>query len=230
MFLEFMKRAIISDNLGPAGKPWKGAYMDPHYRVAIFGSARIRPEDKEYKDIYCIAKGFAEAGLDVVTGGGPGLMEAANAGHRSAGSGTHSIGLNIKLPFEQEGNRYLDIKKDFDRFSSRLDTFMSLSDAVVVATGGIGTLLELFYSWQLIQVRHVCETPIVLFGDMWGGLMNWLKAEVITRGLFSIRDMDHVFHITAPEEVVRFIKKVYEDRSKVDHICVNYSKYKVEFQ
>lgn len=106
---------------------------------------------------------------------------------------------------------------------------MSLSDAVVVATGGIGTLLELFYSWQLIQVRHICETSIVLFGDMWGGLITWLKKEVITRGLFTIHDMDSIFHITSPEKVVSFIRKVHEDRSKVDHVCVNYSTYEVEF-
>ena len=204
--------------------------MDPHYRVAIFGSARIKQEDEEYKDIYFIAKELAEAGLDVVTGGGPGLMEAASAGHKSAGLDTHSIGLNIKLPFEQEENSYLDIKKEFDRFSSRLDTFMSLSDAVIVATGGIGTLLELFYSWQLIQVRHICETPIILFGDMWGGLINWLTTEVITRGLFDIHDMDNILHIKSPEKVVRLIRKVHEDRSTIDHVCVNYTTYKVEFE
>jgi uncharacterized protein (TIGR00725 family) len=137
--------------------------MDAHYRVAIFGSARIKEGDQKYNDVFNIAKGLAEGGMDVVTGGGPGIMQAANAGHKSASKGTHSIGLNIKLPFEQDDNKFLDIKKDFDRFSNRLDAFMSLSDAVVVATGGIGTILELFYTWQLVQVQHLCETPIILF-------------------------------------------------------------------
>ena len=86
--------------------------MDAHYRVAIFGSARIKEGDQEYRDVYTIAKGLAAAGFDVVTGGGPGLMQAANAGHKSVSQGTHSIGLNIKLPHEQDANKYLDIKKD----------------------------------------------------------------------------------------------------------------------
>ena len=204
--------------------------MDAHYRVAIFGSARIQEGDKEYDDVFRIAKGLAEAGFDIVTGGGPGIMQAANAGHKSVGSDTHSIGLNITLPFEQEANKYLDIKKDFDRFSERLDTFMSLSDAVVVATGGIGTLLELFYSWQLIQVEHICETPIILFGDMWGTLLEWLKTEVQKKGLFDGKDMHTIFHITSPDKVVRFIGKVHEDRSKMEHVCVNYNTYRVEFE
>ena len=140
--------------------------MDAHYRVAIFGSARTKEGDPKYQEVFEISKGLAAAGFDIVTGGGPGIMLAANAEHQSVPSDGHSIGLNIKLPFEQEANKFLDIKKGFDRFSGRLDTFMALSDAVIVAPGGIGTLLELFYSWQLIQVQHVCETPIILYGKM----------------------------------------------------------------
>ena len=135
--------------------------MDAHYKVAIFGSARIEEGDQDYQEIFEISRGLAEAGFDIVTGGGPGIMQAGNAGHKSVGSKQHSIGLNIKLPFEQDDNKYLDIKKEFDRFSGRLDAFMSLSDAVIVAPGGIGTILELFYSWQLVQVEHICETPII---------------------------------------------------------------------
>ena len=101
--------------------------MDAHYRVAIFGSARIKAGDKEYQEVFSISKGLAEAGFDIVTGGGPGIMQAANSGHKSVSSDTHSIGLNIKLPFEQHDNKYLDIKKDFDRFSDRLDTFLGCS-------------------------------------------------------------------------------------------------------
>ena len=204
--------------------------MDAHYRVAIFGSARIEEGDSDYNDVYLIAKGLAESGFDIVTGGGPGIMQAANAGHNSIVSETHSIGLNIKLPFEQAANKYLDIEKEFDRFSERLDTFMSLSDAVVVATGGVGTLLELFYSWQLIQVEHICETPIILFGEMWATLLNWLKTEVQSKGLFDEKDMHNIFHINSPEKVVDFIKKVHEDRSQVEHVCVNYNMYRVEFE
>ncbi|GAB4341383.1 MAG: LOG family protein [Desulfobulbaceae bacterium] len=204
--------------------------MDAHYRVAIFGSARIKEGDQVYRDVFTIARGLAEAGLDVVTGGGPGLMQAANAGHKSANTTTHSIGLNIRLPFEQESNRFLDIKKDFDRFSGRLDAFMSLSDAVIVAPGGVGTILELFYTWQLVQVRHLCETPIILFGEVWETMLGWLRGEVQSRGLFDPGDMRNLFHLTDPVRVVAFINRIQEDRGKMEHVCVNYDRYRVEFR
>ncbi len=168
--------------------------------------------------------------LILLRAGGSGIMQAANAGHKSVQSTTHSIGLNIKLPSEQEANKYLDIKKDFDRFSSRLDAFMSLSDAVIVATGGIGTILELFYSWQLMQVKHICETPIILYGDMWAPLLKWLRSEVLERQLFNSEDMHNIFHIASVEKVVKFIKKMHVDRSQMEHVCVNYSTYRVEFE
>ena len=202
--------------------------MDAHYRVAIFGSARIKEGDQEYQDVFTIASGLAELGLDVVTGGGPGIMQAANAGHKSTSEETHSIGLNIKLPREQESNKFLDIKKDFDRFSNRLDAFMSLSDAVIVATGGIGTILELFYTWQLVQVQHLCETPIILFGEMWGPLLEWMENDVQKRGLFDPKDMHNLFHINTAEKVIEFISKVHEDRRKMEHVCVNYNQYRIE--
>lgn len=204
--------------------------MDAHYRVVIFGSARIKEGDEVYNDIYRIAKGLAQSGFDIVTGGGPGIMQAANAGHKSAASNSHSIGLRISLPFEQETNKYLDIKKDFERFSGRLDAFMSLSDAVIVAPGGIGTVLELFYAWQLIQVHQMCETPMILYGDMWETLLKWLKTEVLTRGLFDSNDMHNIFHITSADKVVSFIRKVHEDRARMEHVCVNYEKYRMELQ
>lgn len=203
--------------------------MDPHYRVAIFGSARIKEGDSEYRDVFTIAKALGESGFDVVTGGGPGLMHAANSGHKSADSGTHSIGLNIRLPHEQVANQYLDIKQEFDRFSSRLDTFMSLSDAVIVAPGGIGTLLELFYAWQLVQVEHICETPVILFGPMWGGLLGWLKAEVLSRKMVSESDLRMIFHVIEVEKVIGFIRKIHEDRSANGHVCTNFDKYRVDF-
>jgi len=164
-----------------------------------------------------------------VTGGGPGIMQAANAGHKSAASNSHSIGLRISLPFEQETNKYLDIKKDFERFSGRLDAFMSLSDAVIVAPGGIGTVLELFYAWQLVQVKQMCETPIILYGDVWKTLLKWLKTEVLGKNLFSSNDLHNIFHVTSVEQVLSLIKKVHEDRSRMEHVCVNYDQYRVEF-
>ena len=124
----------------------------------------------------------------------------------------------------------LDIKKEFDRFSSRLDTFMSLSDAVIVAPGGIGTLLELFYSWQLAQVHHICETPIILYGDIWATLTNWLRTEVLAKGFFDSKDMHNIFHVTSVDKVVNFIRIIHKDRSRMEHVCVNYNKYRVEFE
>lgn len=204
--------------------------MDIHYRVAVFGSARIQEGDSDYQDVFLIARGLAEAGFDIVTGGGPGLMQAANAGSKAALSGSRSIGLNITLPREQQANAYLDIKQDFSRFSSRLDTFMSLSDAVVVAPGGIGTLLELFYAWQLVQVEHICETPIILYGEIWTNLLLWLETEVLSRGLFGRNDMHMIFHVMEPGHVVGLIRKIHEDRLKEGHACKNFSKYRIELQ
>jgi hypothetical protein len=201
--------------------------MEPHYRVAIFGSSRITEGDREYRDVYEIARGLAALGFDVVTGGGPGLMQAANAGHRSVPSASQSIGLNIKLPHEQVANPFLDIKREFDRFSGRLDTFMSLSDAVVVAPGGIGTLLELFYSWQLVQVGHICKTPIILYGEIWRPLLHWLNEEVLRHGFISAEDLQGVFVLDSVQGVVELIHRIHEDRSRSENVCVNFDKYRV---
>ena len=200
--------------------------MNPHYRVAIFGSARIKEGDKDYNDVFEIARCLAEEGFDIVTGGGPGLMLAANSGSKSAQSTTHSIGLNIRLPREQEPNAFLDIKQEFSSFSNRLDTFMTLSDAVIVAPGGIGTLLELFYAWQLVQVEDICETPIILFGAIWTNLLLWMENEVMAQNLFSKDDMHMIFHVNDPKEVVELIKKIHSDRLQHGHVCKNFAKYR----
>ena len=204
--------------------------MDLHYRVAIFGSARLHEGDQDYKDVFEIARGLAESGFDIVTGGGPGLMQAANAGTKSAHSASRSIGLNIRLPREQNPNDFLDIKEDFNLFSNRLDTFMALSDAVVVAPGGIGTLLELFYSWQLVQVEHICETPIILYGEIWTNLLLWLENEVMERKLFNKSDMHMIFHVTEPQEVLKLIRQIHTDRLTMEHACRNFTKYRAEIK
>jgi len=140
---------------------------------------------------------------------------------------SESIGLNIRLPHEQVANPFLDIKKEFDRFGSRLDTFMSLSDAVIVAPGGIGTLLELFYSWQLVQVGQICKTPIILYGEIWRPLLHWLNTEVLRRGFISAEDLQGVFHLGSPADVVDLIQRIHEDRSRSENVCVNFEKYRV---
>ncbi len=226
---EWKVEYVTNFQIGLSRKTYNSIIMDPHYRVAIFGSARIREGDSVYRDVFTIAKALAESGFDVVTGGGPGLMHAANAGHKSVGSGTQSIGLNIRLPHEQLANPYLDIKHEFDRFSSRLDSFMALSDAVIVAPGGIGTLLELFYTWQLVQVDHVCETPIILFGKMWAGLLEWFKSEVLSRNLVSESDLRIVFHVSSVDKVIGLVRSMHEDRLENREVCSNYEKYRVDF-
>jgi len=138
-----------------------------YYRVSIFGSARIKPNTEEYMEVYDLAKKLAKNNADIVTGGGPGLMEAANAGAKDGSSKSKSFGLHVDLPFETSPNEHLDITYHHKRFSSRLDEFMRISHAVIVTPGGIGTILELLYTWQLIQVSHISERPIILVGKMW---------------------------------------------------------------
>ena len=176
------------------------------YRVSIFGSARIKPDTKEYKGVYTLAKELAENGADIVTGGGPGLMEAANAGAKEGSSKSKSFGIRIDLPFEAAPNDHLDIKFYHKRFSSRLDEFMRISHAVVVTPGGIGTLLELLYTWQLIQVNHISARPIILVGDMWNGFLDWIKSEPLKAQLLDKSDFDNIIIVKNVHEVTKLLK------------------------
>ncbi|MDD9950125.1 MAG: LOG family protein [Zetaproteobacteria bacterium] len=165
-----------------------------YYRVSIFGSARLQPETELYKEVYQLAYALAMRGVDVVTGGGPGLMDAANKGAKEGGEKSRSIGLAIDLPFEAAANAHLDVKRQHKRFSSRLDEFMRISHAVIVTPGGIGTLLELFYTWQLIQVGHIKPRPILLMGGkgMWRELMEWIHQWPLDMELMSQKDVDSI--------------------------------------
>ena len=176
------------------------------YRVSIFGSARIKPDTEEYKGVYTLAKELAENGADIVTGGGPGLMEAANAGAKEGSSKSKSFGIRIDLPFEATPNDHLDIKFYHKRFSSRLDEFMRISHAVVVTPGGIGTLLELLYTWQLIQVNHISARPIILVGDMWNGFLDWIKSEPLKAQLLDKSDLDNIIIVKNVREVTKLLK------------------------
>lgn len=173
------------------------------YRVTIFGSARIDTQSPLYKQVYDLAYALGKQGVDVVTGAGPGLMEAANKGAKDGGLRSRSIGLSIQLPFEENSNMHLDIKRQHKRFSSRLDEFMRLSHAVVVAPGGIGTTLELFYTWQLLQVGHIKPRPIILWGkDMWSGLVEWMRNATMDTGYISPPDLDMVQVVDSLDEVM----------------------------
>lgn len=202
-----------------------------HFRVAIFGSARIHANDPYYNQIYRLARMIAAEGMDVVTGGGPGIMQAANKGHkegRKKNGDTHSIGLNISLPYEQEANPHLDIKREFKYFSKRLDYFMHLSNVVVVAPGGIGTLLELFYTWQLTQVEHTCNTPIILLGNMWEPLMQWVEEHLLKKKLISPQDMNPIFVAHHCRETMKIIKRAHKDFKENPDYCWNFKKYRLE--
>ena len=184
-----------------------------NFRVTIFGSARIRPDEDIYKQTYDLAKTIAEYDFDMVTGGGPGIMEAANSGHKSVDNGTraYSIGIGIELPWEQRMNDYVQVQKHFRKFSRRLDQFMVLSDVVVVMPGGIGTCLELFYTWQLTQVHHIRTIPIIVVGEAWRKLIEWVDDELVGGGRVSPEDMDNVFCVDTNEEALQIILDANRD-------------------
>ncbi len=188
------------------------------FRVTIFGSARLKPEDKVYQMIFDLAKEIGKNGFDIVTGGGPGLMEAANAGHAAGDKEekADNIGLTIQLPWEAHGNKHLELKKHFNKFSGRLDHFMALSRAVIIAPGGIGTCLEFFYTLQLVQVKHIKAIPIILFGEMWKHLYDWIIEHPVENGLVSIEDLDNVHYAETQEEAMKFIMEEHAKFEKED--------------
>lgn len=152
-----------------------------YYRVAIFGSARTRPGTAHYDEVKHLARHLAELGCDIVTGGGPGLMQAANEGENLGDpqNKTRSIGIRIELPFEQGANPFVEKAYTHRTFFSRLAQFMRLSNAFIVVPGGIGTTLETFMVWQLLQVRHLYDVPLILVGPMWRDLVSWGEKHLI---------------------------------------------------
>jgi len=148
------------------------------YRVAIFGSARAQPGTFVYEEVKRVAQALASMRCDIVTGGGPGLMQAANEGAHVAGAST-SVGIRVELPFEQEVNPFVEQAFEHETFFTRLHHFVIASDAFVVVPGGIGTLLETLMVWQLLQVRHVDNVPLILVGKMWRGLVAWARTSML---------------------------------------------------
>ncbi|MFK7873819.1 MAG: TIGR00730 family Rossman fold protein [Oligoflexales bacterium] len=178
------------------------------YRVAIFGSARLQPETELYRQAYDLAYKLGTMGVDVVTGGGPGLMDAANRGVKAGGAESRSIGLPISLPFESDANNHLDVKHEHRRFSSRLDEFMRISHAVIVTPGGIGTVLELMYTWQLIQVKHIQPRPFFLIDSdgMWADFLKWFEEHPVQKKLMSQTDMDMITVCSDVDEVIQILQ------------------------
>jgi uncharacterized protein (TIGR00730 family) len=193
------------------------------YRTCIFGSARIKADTPAYNDVFTLARCLAWEGIDILTGGGPGLMEAANKGamlgREEKKSKSLSFGISIQLDFEPIPNSHLDVKRHHHKFSSRLDDFMRLSHSIVVTPGGIGTVLELFFSWQLVQVRHIEPRPIVLLDSkFWSGVINWMREYPLARGLVSAKDFDNVKLVDTPEEAALIISadhKVFIEKHSV---------------
>lgn len=179
--------------------------------VSIFGSARSKEDSPYYQLAVSIAKKIAEAGYGIITGGGPGIMEAGNRGANLAG-GT-SVGLNIDLPFEQHDNPFIDQDKslDFDYFFVRKVMFVKYSQGFVVMPGGFGTLDELFEAITLIQTNKIEKFPIILVGsEFWEGLVDWIKTTMLEAGNISEHDLDLIKIVDTEEEVVEIIDSFYK--------------------
>ncbi len=175
--------------------------------VSIFGSARTKPEDPYYQKAHEIAGMLAENGFAVITGGGGGIMEAANKG--AAEKNGKSVGLNIVLPMEQEPNPYSNIKVEFNYFFIRKVMFVKYAMAYVIMPGGFGTLDELFEAVTLIQTKRVKPLPVILFGsEYWGGLVEWIKARLLEGKLISPDDLNILKVTDDPEEILEIVKGV----------------------
>jgi uncharacterized protein (TIGR00730 family) len=180
--------------------------------ITVFGSARIREGSEEYAQAREVGRLLAQAGFAVVTGGGPGAMEAANRGARDGGG--LSVGFNIELPHEQHENGYLDIELTFKHFYARKTMFVKAAEGFVIFPGGFGTLDELFESLTLIQTGKVLDFPVVLMGsDYWGGLIDWIRDEVLAAGMISRDDVELLSVTDEPEEAVDRVLAYYQART-----------------
>jgi len=178
------------------------------YRVTIFGSARAKPGTIAYEETKRVAKALAAMGCDIITGGGPGLMQAANEGVDAAG-GSKSMGIRVDLPFEQEVNPFVELAYEHKTFFTRLHHFVLASDAFIVAPGGIGTVLETMMIWQLLQVRHLEHTPLILVGKLWPGLVEWVRSSMLSfeTPLINVEDVDIPICVNNAEEAMDIIRR-----------------------
>jgi len=182
-----------------------------HPAVSIFGSARTRPDQPYYKLAEEIARLLSDAGFAVISGGGPGIMEAANKGAYYGKS--PSVGLNIQLPHEQHNNSYQNISQTFQHFFARKVMFVKFASAYVVMPGGFGTLDELMEALTLVQTGKTRKMPIILVGSkFWGGMVDWFRSALLEEQVISPEDMDLIQVIDDPEAVVGAIFKHYETR------------------
>jgi len=178
------------------------------YRVSIFGSARIRPRTKAYAETRRMAQTLAAMGCDIITGGGPGLMQAANEGAKAARRG-RSYGILVDLPFEQHSNAFVTESFAHETFFTRLHQFVITSDAFVVTPGGIGTVLETMMIWQLLQVHHLEQTPLLLVGKLWPGLVEWVRESMLSfeTPLIEQADADIPICVADADEAIDIINR-----------------------
>jgi hypothetical protein len=184
--------------------------------VTIFGSARLPAGTPYYNKCLKVAENLAKEGFAVISGGGPGIMEAANKGAQNA-NGT-SIGLNIELPMEQTPNEFQDIRVEFRYFFVRKLMFVKYAVGYVIFPGGFGTMDELFESLTLIQTKKIRSFPVVLVGrEYWAGLLDWLKQTMLAQGNIGPEDLTLLQVVDEPEEVCAIIRKQYRDRVRETH-------------
>ncbi|HEV2472345.1 MAG TPA: TIGR00730 family Rossman fold protein [Chthonomonadales bacterium] len=199
---EFVEGFDVLAGLGPA--------------VTIFGSARVKPEEEQYKAAVAVARLLGQAGFAVITGGGPGIMEAGNRGAKEVGAG--SVGMGIELPFEQEMNSYINIAAEFRYFFARKTMMVKYSQAFIIFPGGFGTMDELFESLVLIQTGKVRNFPVALYGaGYWSGLFDWIKSVMLAENKISPEDLNLFFISDSPEEICEHIVRAMRDTTLREH-------------
>jgi len=176
------------------------------HAVSIFGSARTKPDDPYYQKAELLARRLVEKGFGVITGGGPGVMEAANKGAAEAGG--QSVGMNIRLPLEQKPNPYANVSIDYKYFFIRKVMFVKYAVAYVILPGGFGTMDELFEALTLIQTKRIKSFPVILMGsEYWKGLFDWLRKTMLRDNKISPEDLERFQIIDDPDEAVKHIQK-----------------------
>jgi len=179
------------------------------YRVTIFGSARAKPGTVAYEETKRVSTALAAMGCDIITGGGPGLMQAANEGVDAGSDSSKSMGIRVDLPFEQEVNPFVELAYEHRTFFTRLHHFVLASDAFIVAPGGIGTVLETMMIWQLLQVHHLEQTPLILVGKLWPGLVEWVRSSMLSfeTPLIDAADVDIPICVENADEAIEIIHR-----------------------
>jgi uncharacterized protein (TIGR00730 family) len=181
--------------------------------VTIFGSARAKPGTIAYEETKRVAAALSELGCDIITGGGPGLMQAANEGAAGVSGPSRSVGIRIELPFEQDVNPFVTQAFEHRTFFTRLHHFVLASDAFIVAPGGIGTVLETMMVWQLLQVDHLKHIPLILVGRMWPGLIEWARTSMLSfePPLANAEDMAIPECVPSADEAIALVRRYHEN-------------------